>query len=146
MGAKKAPAYRIVVADSRSRGTAGPLRSWATRPHEGPVCQVHEEKALIWLSGRRTHAHAKAILSRAGSNREVGGEETEVAETQNHGSTRRANMLRDLVTFIAQAIVDEPDKVQVNEVEGERAVVFGFRVSPEDMVRSSAARAGSSTP
>jgi predicted RNA-binding protein YlqC (UPF0109 family) len=42
-------------------------------------------------------------------------------------------MLRDLVTFIAQAIVDEPDKVQVNEVEGERAVVFELRVSPEDM-------------
>jgi predicted RNA-binding protein YlqC (UPF0109 family) len=42
-------------------------------------------------------------------------------------------MLRDLVMFIAQAIVDEPDKVTVNEVEGERAVVFELRVSPDDM-------------
>ena len=39
-------------------------------------------------------------------------------------------MLRDLVLFIVQAIVDEPDKVTVNEVEGERAVVFELRVSP----------------
>lgn len=42
-------------------------------------------------------------------------------------------MLRDLVTFIARAIVDEPDKVEVSEVEGERAVVFEVRVAPEDM-------------
>ncbi|MEX0975174.1 MAG: KH domain-containing protein [Bacillota bacterium] len=42
-------------------------------------------------------------------------------------------MLRDLVTFIAQSIVDEPDRVLVNEVEGERAVVFEVRVAPEDM-------------
>ena len=33
-------------------------------------------------------------------------------------------MLRELVTFIAKSIVDNPDLVEVNEVEGERAVVF----------------------
>jgi predicted RNA-binding protein YlqC (UPF0109 family) len=42
-------------------------------------------------------------------------------------------MLRDLVTFIAKSIVDEPGKVEVNEVEGERAVVFEVRVAPDDM-------------
>lgn len=42
-------------------------------------------------------------------------------------------MLRDLVTFIAKSIVDNPEKVEVNEVEGERAVVFELRVAPEDM-------------
>lgn len=42
-------------------------------------------------------------------------------------------MLRDLVTFIAASIVDEPDKVLVNEVEGERALVFEVRVAPGDM-------------
>lgn len=42
-------------------------------------------------------------------------------------------MLRDLVMFIAKSIVDNPDKVEVNEVEGERAVVFELRVAPEDM-------------
>lgn len=44
-------------------------------------------------------------------------------------------MLRDLVTFIATSIVDEPGKVEVNEVEGERAVVFEVRVAPDDMGR-----------
>lgn len=42
-------------------------------------------------------------------------------------------MLRELVTFIAKSIVDNPDQVEVNEVEGERAVVFELRVAPEDM-------------
>lgn len=42
-------------------------------------------------------------------------------------------MLRDLVTFIATSIVDEPDKLTVNEVEGERATVFEVRVAPGDM-------------
>lgn len=42
-------------------------------------------------------------------------------------------MLRDLVTFIVRAVVDDPDKVLVNEVEGERSVVFEVRVAPEDM-------------
>lgn len=42
-------------------------------------------------------------------------------------------MLRDLVMFIAKSIVDNPDRVEVNEVEGERAVVFELRVAPEDM-------------
>ena len=42
-------------------------------------------------------------------------------------------MLKDLVTYIAKSIVDNPDQVEVNEVEGERAVVFELRVAPEDM-------------
>ena len=42
-------------------------------------------------------------------------------------------MLKDLVTYIAKSIVDYPDQVEVNEVEGERAVVFELRVAPEDM-------------
>ncbi len=42
-------------------------------------------------------------------------------------------MLRELVTFIAKSIVDNPDEIVVNEIEGERAVVFELRVASEDM-------------
>ncbi len=42
-------------------------------------------------------------------------------------------MLDDLVKFIASAIVDNPDQVEVNEVQGERTVVYELRVAPEDM-------------
>jgi predicted RNA-binding protein YlqC (UPF0109 family) len=42
-------------------------------------------------------------------------------------------MLKELVAFIAESIVDEPDKISVNEVQGERTIVFELRVSPNDM-------------
>ncbi len=41
--------------------------------------------------------------------------------------------MKDLVTYIAKSIVDHPDQVEVNEVEGERTVVYELRVAPEDM-------------
>jgi hypothetical protein len=44
-------------------------------------------------------------------------------------------MLIDLVSFIAKSIVDEPDEVLVNEVDGGMTVVFEVRVAPSDMGR-----------
>jgi small subunit ribosomal protein S16 len=69
MGAKKAPAYRIVVADSRIQRDGRPIEELGYYdPTKDPaVCQVHEEKALIWLErGAVPTPTAKAILSRAG--------------------------------------------------------------------------------
>lgn len=42
-------------------------------------------------------------------------------------------MLRDLVSFMAKSIVDEPDQVSVNEVEGDRTVMFEVKVASSDM-------------
>ena len=39
----------------------------------------------------------------------------------------------ELVRFIAQSIVDEPDKVDVRSVETEEGTVVELRVDPEDM-------------
>ncbi len=44
-------------------------------------------------------------------------------------------MLRDLVLFIVKSLADDPDKVRVDEVEGERSLVFEISVSPDDMGR-----------
>jgi uncharacterized protein len=41
--------------------------------------------------------------------------------------------MRDLVASIAKALVDHPEQVQVNVVEGERVTVFELRVHPEDL-------------
>jgi predicted RNA-binding protein YlqC (UPF0109 family) len=38
-----------------------------------------------------------------------------------------------LVKFIAQALVDQPDQVQVNEIEGEQTSVIELRVAKEDL-------------
>lgn len=69
MGAKKAPIYRIVVADSRSPrdgrfieeiGTYNPLK-------EQPEIKVNEEKTLSWLNnGAIPTDTVRNILSKAG--------------------------------------------------------------------------------
>lgn len=39
----------------------------------------------------------------------------------------------ELVEFIAKALVDYPDQVSVNEVEGSQSVIIELRVAQEDM-------------
>ena len=41
--------------------------------------------------------------------------------------------LRDLVDFMARALVDNPEEVQVNEVVGEQTTVVELSVSKEDL-------------
>ncbi len=40
--------------------------------------------------------------------------------------------LKDLVEFMAKALVDQPDDVKVNEVEGEQTTVFELDVAEGD--------------
>ena len=42
-------------------------------------------------------------------------------------------MLKELITYIAGALVDQPDQVQVTEVEGEQTTVLELRVAKEDL-------------
>ena len=39
----------------------------------------------------------------------------------------------ELVKFIAQSLVDNPDAVEVREIEGEQSIIIELRVAPEDM-------------
>lgn len=41
--------------------------------------------------------------------------------------------MKQLVECIARALVDYPDQVEVQQVEGERSIVLELRVAPEDM-------------
>ena len=41
--------------------------------------------------------------------------------------------MKDLVKYIAQALVDNPDDVAVSEVEGEQTSVIELRVAKEDL-------------
>jgi uncharacterized protein len=42
-------------------------------------------------------------------------------------------MMKELLEYLAKALVDKPDDVTVSQVEGERSVILELRVSPEDM-------------
>ena len=69
MGAKKKPAYRIVVADSRTQRDGRPIEEIGyydptTEPSTFKVC---EDRALAWLEkGATPTPTAKTILRRAG--------------------------------------------------------------------------------
>ena len=41
--------------------------------------------------------------------------------------------MKELVEFIAKSLVDNPDSVVVNEVNGEQSIILKLTVAPEDM-------------
>jgi predicted RNA-binding protein YlqC (UPF0109 family) len=41
--------------------------------------------------------------------------------------------MKDLVKFIAEALVDNPNQVEVTEVEGERTSVLELKVAKDDL-------------
>jgi uncharacterized protein len=43
--------------------------------------------------------------------------------------------MKDLLTRIAQALVDKPEKVQVNEIKGSQTMVLELRVADTDIGR-----------
>ena len=42
-------------------------------------------------------------------------------------------ILKELIEFMARALVDNPEKVQVSEIEGEQTSVLELRVAKEDL-------------
>lgn len=42
-------------------------------------------------------------------------------------------MLKELVEYIAKSLVDNPDAVQVAEVDGEQTTIYELRVAKEDL-------------
>ena len=43
--------------------------------------------------------------------------------------------MKELVKFIAQSLVDNPEQVQVNEIEGEQTSVIELKVAKEDLLK-----------
>jgi len=41
--------------------------------------------------------------------------------------------MKELVKFIAQSLVDNPDQVQVKEIEGEQTSIIELKVAKEDL-------------
>jgi len=48
----------------------------------------------------------------------------------------RQNMnMKALIEYMAKALVDDPDSVRVEEIEGTSATIYELRVAPDDMGR-----------
>jgi hypothetical protein len=41
--------------------------------------------------------------------------------------------MKDLLEYLAKALVDNPDDVHVEVIEGERSVILQLKVNPEDI-------------
>jgi predicted RNA-binding protein YlqC (UPF0109 family) len=41
--------------------------------------------------------------------------------------------VKELVELIAKALVDQPDRVQVTQLEGEQTTILELKVAPEDL-------------
>lgn len=41
--------------------------------------------------------------------------------------------MKDLIMYMARALVDHPEQVQVNAVEGESSVILELKVAPDDI-------------
>ncbi len=41
--------------------------------------------------------------------------------------------MKELLEHIAKALVDDPDQVDIKQVESERLIILELRVAPEDM-------------
>ena len=43
--------------------------------------------------------------------------------------------MKELIEYMAKALVDDPDQVQVEEIEGTSSTIYELRVASEDMGR-----------
>ena len=104
MGQKKAPFYRVVVADERS-------------PRDGRfIAEVgiyDEEVACERCSADRPCRKAP--------------------RNRRYHEISRCRSMKELVEVIAKALVDHPDQVTVKETEREDAIVVELSVAPTDM-------------
>lgn len=41
--------------------------------------------------------------------------------------------MKELVEVIAKSLVDNPNEVSVNEIQGEQSIILELKVAPEDM-------------
>jgi predicted RNA-binding protein YlqC (UPF0109 family) len=56
-----------------------------------------------------------------------------MAEESKHTQQQEFMTMKELVQYMAEALVDEPEKVQVNVVEGENSIILELKVAPEDI-------------
>ena len=130
MGAKKRPFYRLVVADSRA-ARDGRVIDWLGEydPVAEPThVRVDAEKAKEWLARRGNLPTRQGVFS--GSRR---------ARRRLRRACRRVNegggrmYTKEMVEYLAKALVDHPDEVNVTQVEGDKSIILELRVEPSDM-------------
>ena len=118
LGAKKAPFYRVVVADSRFPRDGRFIEEIGTyNPCVSPAeIKIDADRAKEWIkSGAQPPDTGRALREEVDA-RGCGGP-----------------CMKDLLLYIARNLVDDPDAVTVTEVQGDQELTLELRVAPEDM-------------
>ena len=108
MGAKKAPFYRVVVADSRYPRDGRFIEEIGTyNPCVSPAeIKIDAERAQEWIkTGAQPTDTVRAPLKR----------------------------MKDLLLYIAKNLVEHPDEVTVTEKQGTDELTLELHVAPDDM-------------
>ena len=115
MGQKKAPFYRIIVADSRSPRDGRFIEEvgYYDPNTEPSTIKFDEEAAKKWLG--------------------TGAQPTETVAKLLKAAGIEVDSMKELVEVIAKALVDNPDEVVVTESEKEEEIVIELKVAPNDM-------------
>ena len=50
-----------------------------------------------------------------------------------HQQVSEGQILKDLVQYVSEALVDKPDEVKVSVVEGESSIILELRVAADDV-------------
>ena len=151
MGAKKAPFYRVVVADSRSPRDGRFLENLGIyHPNNEPSrVEIDTEKAAAWLAkgAQPTEAVAK-LLTIAGveglaerkqaaktlrATQAKAKAEPASAKAKAKAKAKKSPPMRDVVVYLARALVDDPERVTVEELPGARGVTYEVRTAPDDV-------------
>ena len=117
MGAKKAPYYRVVVADSRYPRDGRFIEEIGTyNPCVSPAeIKIDADRAREWIkTGAQPTDTVRALLKK-------------VDVLSGRGT------MKELLLYIAGSLVDHPDQVTVTEVENGDELTLELRVAPEDM-------------
>ena len=118
MGAKKAPYYRVVVADSRYPRDGRFIEEIGTYdPCVSPAkISIDADRAREWIkTGAQPTDTVRALLKKV------------------DGLSVEAKPMKDLLLYIAQNLVEHPEQVTVTEVENGDELTLQLRVAPEDM-------------
>lgn len=123
IGAKNKPAYRIVVADSRSPrdgkfieelGTYQPLK-------KGDNVSMDYERAKYWLSKGAQPTDTVASFIR------------KAARTAAAAAYTTGRLMQTFLEYVVKGLVDRPDAVTVTPVQRAGATVYELRLHPTDM-------------
>ena len=122
MGQKKAPFYRIIVADSRSPRDGKFIEEIGTYdPTKDPSeFKVDEEAAKKWLNNGAQPTEVVSKIFKA-------------AGIEKYSRRRRCLHMKELVEVITKALVDEPDQVVVTEKTEGKTTVIEVHVAEGDM-------------